>query len=85
MIRGTCQRCGKPLRDVLGPVVLDRDDRSYHFDCWGQVMDERRAEEPRDARPRATRQAPQATPGEAPPLWRSTASHRRALTLLTYW
>jgi hypothetical protein len=66
MIRGTCQRCGKPLRDVLGPVVVDRDGRSYHFDCWGRVMDEQRAGDPRSQagdrpaarRPRRKRGAP---------------------------
>ena len=52
VIRGACGRCAKPLRDVLGPVVADRDGRSYHFDCWTRLMDEQRAEAARDSSPR---------------------------------
>ena len=47
MNRSDCQACGKPLLDQSGPVVMERDDHRYHFECWRTVMDgrtERRCE-----------------------------------------
>ena len=46
MNRGDCQACGKPLLDQSDPVVMERDDHRYHFECWRTLMDgrmERRA------------------------------------------
>jgi hypothetical protein len=41
MNRGDCQACKKPLQDKPGPVIMDRDDYRYHFDCWLDQMDGR--------------------------------------------
>jgi len=43
MIRNQCHACAKPLSDKGVAIAMDRDGFSYHLECWGRVMDARRA------------------------------------------
>jgi hypothetical protein len=39
MIRKQCVACAKPLGVDGGTVLMDRDGRIYHIQCWCQMMD----------------------------------------------
>jgi hypothetical protein len=36
-----CCVCAKPLPDVRGPELMDRQGRVYHFACWSRLMESR--------------------------------------------
>ena len=34
-----CFLCSKPLPDVKGPELMDRQGRVYHLTCWCRMID----------------------------------------------
>jgi hypothetical protein len=34
-----CRACRKPLTDVSGPELMNREGHVYHLACWSKMMD----------------------------------------------
>jgi len=57
-----CALCEKPLPEVSGPEIMDRQGHVYHFSCWRKLIDIT-IQEQRQAAGKAAR-APRKNPNE---------------------